>query len=69
MGRLNRVLVFLTFPCLVLLWGVGWLLYSVGSQIEIGKYRKSLALNDLEMFVSIPEGKNSEDMSSKSLEV
>jgi hypothetical protein len=60
MQRFSRVLALLAFPSLVLLWCVGWLLYWTGSLREVSKSKKSSTFNDLEMFVSVPEEKNSD---------
>ena len=68
MHRFKGVLALLAFPSLVLLWGVGWLLYWTGSR-RIDEPKKSSAFNDLEMFVSVPEEKNSdENVGSEMLE-
>ena len=69
MSRINRAFLFLIFPGLALLWGIGWLLYLTGSKRELGEPKKLSSIKDMEIFVLAPEEKNSdEDVFSESLE-
>jgi len=54
MRRFNRIFLFPAFPFLVLFWGIGWLLYWIGSQ-RIDKTKKLSNQNNIEMIALMPD--------------